>query len=83
MGDRPSILHLLRQMLKFVPAERVTAEQVLKSEWMVKWELPVFQSSCLEELIVVWPKNNGRATKRTGFEQFRHNYILTLCQKPH
>ncbi|EGC48010.1 protein kinase [Histoplasma capsulatum var. duboisii H88] len=52
------ILHLLRQMLKFVPAERVTAEQVLKSEWTVKWELPVFQRSCLEELIVVWPKNN-------------------------
>lgn len=30
--ERQAILNLRRQMLKFVPAERVTAEQVLKSE---------------------------------------------------
>ncbi|EQL36119.1 CMGC/SRPK protein kinase [Blastomyces dermatitidis ATCC 26199] len=47
--ERRAILDLLRQMLKFIPAERATAEQVLESEWMVKWALPDFQRSYLDE----------------------------------
>jgi serine/threonine protein kinase len=35
-----AILGLVRGMLKFRPEERFTIEQVLKSEWMVKWALP-------------------------------------------
>ena len=40
-----AILELMRQMLAFRPEERPTAEEVLKSEWMVKWVLPDFKRS--------------------------------------
>lgn len=40
-----AILHLMRRMLAFRPEERPTAEEVLQSEWMVKWVLPDFESS--------------------------------------
>lgn len=35
-----AILDLMRRMLVFRPHERLTAEEVLRSEWMVKWALP-------------------------------------------
>lgn len=35
-----AILDLMREMLKFRPEERLTMDQVLRSEWMVKWALP-------------------------------------------
>lgn len=40
-----AILDLMRQMLAFRPEDRPTAEEVLKSEWMVKWCLPDFERS--------------------------------------
>jgi serine/threonine protein kinase len=39
-----AILNLIRQMLKFQPEERLTIQQVLESEWMVKWVLPDLES---------------------------------------
>jgi serine/threonine protein kinase len=38
--ETAAILDLMRQMLAFRPEERPTAEEILKSEWMVKWALP-------------------------------------------
>lgn len=38
--ETDAILDLMRRMLAFRPEERPTAEEVLKSEWMVKWVLP-------------------------------------------
>ncbi|POS73516.1 protein kinase [Diaporthe helianthi] len=35
-----AILELIRGMLRFRPEERLTADEVLMSEWMVKWALP-------------------------------------------
>lgn len=35
-----AILELMRGMLRFRPEERLTIDEVLKSEWMVKWALP-------------------------------------------
>ncbi len=35
-----AILDLMRGMLRFGPGERLTAAEVLESEWMVKWALP-------------------------------------------
>lgn len=35
-----AILELMRSMLRFRPEERLTIDEVLKSEWMVKWALP-------------------------------------------
>lgn len=35
-----AILELMRGMLKFRPEERMSIDEVLKSEWMVKWALP-------------------------------------------
>lgn len=41
--ETAAILEMLRSMLKFTPEDRATAEQVLKSDWMVKWALPEFE----------------------------------------
>lgn len=35
-----AILQLMRGMLQFRPEERLTIDEVLKSDWMVKWALP-------------------------------------------
>ncbi|KAJ5577308.1 hypothetical protein N7535_004234 [Penicillium sp. DV-2018c] len=40
-----AILDLMRRMFSFLPEDRPTAEEVLKSEWMVKWCLPDFERS--------------------------------------
>ncbi|QKX59470.1 uncharacterized protein TRUGW13939_06604 [Talaromyces rugulosus] len=37
-----AILDLIRRMLVFRPEDRPTAEEVLESQWMVKWVLPSF-----------------------------------------
>lgn len=38
--ETAAILDLMRRMLAFRAEERPTAEEVLQSEWMVKWTLP-------------------------------------------
>lgn len=38
--ETQAILELMRGMLKFRPRERLTIDEVLKSEWMVKWAMP-------------------------------------------
>jgi serine/threonine protein kinase len=43
--ETAAILDLMRRMLAFRPEERPTAEEVLKSEWMVKWAIPDFKQS--------------------------------------
>ena len=43
--EKGAFLDLMRQMLSFRPEERRTAEEVLTSEWMVKWALPDYQRS--------------------------------------
>ncbi|OJJ32751.1 hypothetical protein ASPWEDRAFT_52896 [Aspergillus wentii DTO 134E9] len=40
-----AILELMRWMLEFQPEKRPTAQDVLESEWMVKWALPDFGRS--------------------------------------
>jgi len=35
-----AILELMRGMLRFKPEERMTIQEVLRSEWMTKWALP-------------------------------------------
>lgn len=39
-----AILELMREMLKFRPGERLTIDEVLKSEWMVNWALPQLEA---------------------------------------
>ncbi|KAK5998794.1 Serine/threonine-protein kinase SRPK-like protein [Cladobotryum mycophilum] len=41
--ETAALTSMLRSMLKFKPEERITAEQVLESEWMRKWALPEFE----------------------------------------
>lgn len=43
--ETAAILDLMRRMLAFRPEERLTAEEVLKSEWMQKWVLPGVERS--------------------------------------
>lgn len=41
--ERDAIFALLRSMLSFRPEDRPTAQEVLESEWMVKWALPEYE----------------------------------------
>ncbi|KAK1143771.1 hypothetical protein N8T08_006172 [Aspergillus melleus] len=42
-NEKAAFLDLMRHMLSFRPEERPTAEEVLQSEWMVKWALPDYE----------------------------------------
>jgi serine/threonine protein kinase len=41
-GERDAIFDMLRGMLSFKPENRPTTQQILESEWMVKWALPEY-----------------------------------------
>lgn len=43
--EAAAILGLMRRMLAFRPEDRPTAEEVLKSDWMVRWVLPDYNRS--------------------------------------
>jgi len=43
--EKATILDLMRRMLAYRPEDRPTADEVLKSEWMVKWVLPAVERS--------------------------------------
>ena len=43
--EKAAFLDLMRQMLVFRPEERPNADEVLRSEWMVKWALPDYDRS--------------------------------------
>ncbi|GCB20743.1 serine/threonine-protein kinase spk-1 [Aspergillus awamori] len=43
--EKAVFLDVIRRMLAFRPEERPTAEDVLESEWMIKWALPDYEQS--------------------------------------
>ncbi|KMU92026.1 hypothetical protein CIHG_09834 [Coccidioides immitis H538.4] len=45
VDETAAILDLMRRMLAFRPEQRPTAEEILKSEWMVKWALPALTAA--------------------------------------
>ena len=42
-NEAVSLEKMLRYMLTYEPAKRATAEEVIKSDWMVRWGLPALQ----------------------------------------
>ncbi|KAJ5796138.1 protein kinase domain protein [Penicillium psychrosexuale] len=42
-NERDALFSMLRPMLSFRPENRPSAQQVLESEWMVKWALPEYE----------------------------------------
>lgn len=42
-GELRALENLLRAMMTFEPGERPTADQLLRSEYMVKWALPAWK----------------------------------------
>ncbi|PGH05300.1 CMGC/SRPK protein kinase [Blastomyces parvus] len=54
-GELKALEDMLRAMMRFEPAERPSAEQLLTSEYMVKWAMPAWErqtkqkSSCASE----------------------------------
>lgn len=44
-AEKSALLTMLRGMLTFRPNERLTASEVVESEWMQKWALPVLKES--------------------------------------
>lgn len=45
-SERDALFSLLRSMLSFRPENRPSAQQILKSDWMVKWALPEYEKIC-------------------------------------
>lgn len=41
--ETAALLNMLKAMLKYKPAERVTVAEVLETEWMVKWGTPALE----------------------------------------
>ncbi|KAG6032178.1 hypothetical protein E4U41_007301 [Claviceps citrina] len=52
--ERKAILDMMGQMLRVRPEERPTVEQVLASEWMVKWARPDYlkRSQAVPEVVI-------------------------------
>ena len=42
-SERDALSSLLRSMFSFRPEDRPSAQQILESEWMVKWALPEYE----------------------------------------
>ncbi|KAJ8063651.1 hypothetical protein OCU04_007515 [Sclerotinia nivalis] len=45
VNEKAAFLDLMRRMLSFQPGERPTVDEVLTSEWMVKWAFPDYKRS--------------------------------------
>ncbi|KAI2010790.1 hypothetical protein LOZ52_005036 [Ophidiomyces ophidiicola] len=45
--EKAAVLDLIRRMLMFRPGQRLTVEEVMETEWMVKWALPAFERAKL------------------------------------
>lgn len=43
LSERDALFAMLRPMLSFKPENRSSAQQVLESEWMVKWAIPGYE----------------------------------------
>lgn len=43
--EKTALLAMIRSMLAFRPEERPTAQQILESEWMVRWAIPAFEGA--------------------------------------
>ncbi|OJD23657.1 CMGC/SRPK protein kinase [Blastomyces percursus] len=42
-AEKTAMLNMLRGMLIFMPGKRLTAAEVMKSEWILRWALPVLE----------------------------------------
>ncbi|PLB42182.1 protein kinase-like protein [Aspergillus candidus] len=42
-GERDAFFEMMRSMLAFRPEERLSVQQVLEAEWMVKWAIPEYE----------------------------------------
>ncbi|OGM42246.1 hypothetical protein ABOM_009051 [Aspergillus bombycis] len=43
LEERTAVIDMLRSMLSFQPEARLTAQDVLKCDWMVRWALPEYK----------------------------------------
>lgn len=41
--EKAALLKMLRAMLAYQPADRIKAQDILRSEWMLRWGLPAFE----------------------------------------
>jgi serine/threonine protein kinase len=48
-GEMRALEELLKGMMAFEPGERLTAEGLMTSEYMVKWALPAWQRQCARQ----------------------------------
>ncbi|EER38819.1 protein kinase [Histoplasma capsulatum var. duboisii H88] len=62
MSDRDALLAMLRPMLSVSPENRSSAQQVLESEWMVKWAIPEY-----EKIRKLLPPDESWSRAHSGF----------------
>ena len=43
--EKAAFLDLVRRMLMYRPEERLTADEVLRSDWVIQWALPDYERS--------------------------------------
>ncbi|KAL9099993.1 MAG: hypothetical protein Q9163_004574 [Psora crenata] len=43
IGEKEALLTMLRAMITYRPKDRITAAEVLRSEWMTRWAIPAYQ----------------------------------------
>ncbi len=48
--EKRALLRLLRGMLLFEPSQRMSAAEVMESEWMTKYAFPDYEQSLTESL---------------------------------
>lgn len=46
--EKKAFLSLIRRMLTFDPTKRISVDEVLRSEWMVRWVIPDVKKSLHE-----------------------------------
>jgi hypothetical protein len=79
VDEKAAFLDLMRRMLSFRPGDRPTVDEVLASEWMVKWALPDYTRSL--SLLEGW--YNSRIflanISTTLIFEFRTQILPSLC----
>ncbi|KAL4961928.1 kinase domain-containing protein [Aspergillus stella-maris] len=75
-GEMRALEDMLRSMMSFEPEKRPTANQLLESEYMVKWALPAWERQKQRKM----EKDRNSDPDTTGIEQFSPSRALAIVQ---
>lgn len=58
MKEKAAVMDMLRSMLCFEPEKRLSAQVILKCEWMERWALPEFENLEFHDAGLIFPRNS-------------------------